>query len=195
MTWSIYDEYLRRMLELMKRIGRCFLFLRENAGTSKSKWWKARERKSERKVASQALIISGDLLKLICLRLSSSYMTIIISITWYYSYHFTLCIHVGVRVIRQLMHFMRAQVHTSEYITVSLLPTKLLETMWFLIILVQRTSLYRMFFPLFLVQISPQNPGKISPQHMMLEREYLLSRVYLLRKQKFFFSFYKHLPS
>lgn len=103
------------------------------------------ERKSERKVASQALITSGGLLKLECLRLSSPCVTIIISITWYYSRHFTTLARMRVR---RRMHFARAQVHTSKYVSAPLLSPKLLKTSRFLIVSAQCTSLCRTFFSL-----------------------------------------------
>lgn len=96
------------------------------------------ERKSQRKVAPQALITSGGLLKLECLRLSSPLcVTIIISITWYYSRHFPLT---RVRIMRRRMHLAHAQMHTSEYVSAPLLSSKLLKTSWFLIASAQRAS-------------------------------------------------------
>ena len=125
------------------------------------------KRKSERKVAPRALITSGGLLKLECLRLSppplsSLCVTIIISITWYYSRHFPLA---RVRIMRRHMHLAHAQMHTSEYVSAPLLSSKLLKTSWFLIVSAQRTSLVERFFlylSLPFIRISLQNPGKTS---------------------------------
>jgi len=115
-------------------------------------------------------------------------VTIIISITWYYSRHFTLArIRVRVRVTRR-MHLARAQVHTSEYVSAPLLSSKLLKTSWFLIASVQRTSLRKTFFlSLFLSFGYLRKILKKLSLSVTREREYLQSRVYLPRKQKFRF--------
>lgn len=169
----------------------CFLFLREGAGASEAerrRREKDREKEREKGCASSFNYlwqpfeagVPPSFVSLLC-------VTIIISITWYYSRHFMLArISVRGRVMRRRTHLARAQM--PEYVSAALLSSKLLKTSWFLIALAQRTSLREYVFSLFLSRSDiSARPWKNFPQRVTRKREYLLSRVYLLRKQKFRF--------
>jgi len=176
-------------------VGRCFLFLREGAGASEGKRQRqekdgGKEREKGRASSFNYLWRPFEAGAASVFRLPLC-VTIIISITWYYSRHFTLArIRVRVRVTRRRMHLARAQVHTSEYVSAPLLSSKLLKTSWFLIALVQRTSLRKTFFLSLSLSFSRPDIFVKSLKKLSLvtrEREYLQSRIYLPRKQKFRF--------
>lgn len=152
------------------------------------------ERKSERKVAPQALITSGGLLKLECLRLSSPSPLR----DNYYQHYVVLfaSFYAGACACTRYATAYAPCTRTSTHVRIRQRSSLVLEIVKDPVVSYRRGAAHEssqnVFFSLSLAlflsrpDISAKS-WKNFPQRMTREREYLLSRVYLLRKQKFRF--------